>query len=118
MEQGMITIENKDSYGITWYEHGKPYFGSHRGMRFRLARNPMEDCFLTPPDKKGEAVFEAIIWPEPYCFEATPDALKTTATFPFDVEGKEKMVAWLNEQYAARFEEWEEARANISRRRI
>ncbi|MCM1179777.1 MAG: hypothetical protein NC347_05950 [Clostridium sp.] len=111
MEREIITIQNKDSYGITWYEHAQPYFGSHRGMRFRLARNPMENCFLASPDKKGEAVFEAIIWPEPYCFEATPDELKTTATFAFDAKGKEQMVAWLNEQYASRFDEWEETRA-------
>lgn len=107
MEREIVKIENKDSYGITWYEHGQPYFGSHRGMRFRLARNPMDDCFLTPPDKKSEAVFEAIVWPEPYCFEATPDEQKTTETFPFDMEGKEQMVAWLNKQYEERFDEWE-----------
>lgn len=110
MEQEIIRIQNKDSYGITWYEHAQPYFGSHRGMRFRLARNPMENCFLTPADKKGEAVFEAVVWPEPYCFEKTQDELKTMAEFPFDEEGKEQMIAWLNEQYESRFEEWEAVR--------
>lgn len=111
MEKEIVGIENKDSYGITYYEHGQPYLGSHRGMRFRLARNPMEDVFLTPPDKKGEAVFEATVWPEPFCYEVTPDEQKTTRTFPFDMEGKEQMVAWLNEQYETRYEEWETVRA-------
>lgn len=111
MGEKIIPIENKDSYGISWYEHGQPYLGSHRGMRFRLSRNPMDDVALAPPDKKGEAVFEAIIWPEPFCFEATPDEQKTTQTFPFDEEGKEQMIAWLNEQYETRFEEWETVRA-------
>lgn len=111
MGEKIISIENKDSYGISWYEHGQPYLGSHRGMRFRLSRNPMEDVALAPPDKKGEAEFEAIIWPEPFCFEATPDEQKTTETFPFDEAGKEQMVAWLNEQYETRFEEWEAVRA-------
>lgn len=111
MGEKIIPIENKDSYGISWYEHGQPYLGSHRGMRFRLSRNPMEDVALAPPDKKGEAEFEAIIWPEPFCFEATPEEQKTTEKFPFDEAGKEQMVAWLNEQYETRFEEWEAVRA-------
>lgn len=109
MEKNIIKIENKDSYGLTWYEHAQPYFGSHRGMRFRLARDPMEDCALTPPEKKSPAVFEAIIWPEPFCFEATDESEKIRATFPFDMEGKEQMIAWLNEQYETNYEKWEAA---------
>lgn len=111
MEKEIIRIENKDSYGITYYEHGQAYLGAHRGMRFRIARSPMEDVFLTPPDKKGEAVFEATVWPEPFCYEATMEEAKTTETFPFDAEGKEQMVTWLNEQYETRYDEWEAVRA-------
>lgn len=110
MEQNILKIENKDSHGLTYYEHAQPYFGSHCGMRFRLARDPMEDVFLTPPDKKGEAQFEAIIWPEPFCFEATPDEEKTTAYFPFTDEGKEAMIQWLNEQYVEQLARWDEVR--------
>lgn len=105
-EKKLTKILNKDSYGLTWYEHAQPYFGSYRGMRYRIARSPMEDVFLTPPDQKGEAEFEVIIWPEPFCFEATEDEKKTTKTFPFTVEGKEQMIDWLNEQYESRIEEW------------
>ena len=111
MDNKIIRIENKASYGITWYEHAQPYFGSHRGMRFRLARNPMEDVSLTPADKKGEAVSEAIVWPEPFSFDNTPDEQKTSKTFSFDEEGKLQMIDWLNEQYETRFEEWEKVRA-------
>lgn len=111
MEKKIVKIQNKDSYGITYYEHGQPYLGSHRGMRFRLARNPMEDVALKPQDQKGEAVFEAVVWPEPFCYEATSDDKKVTATFPFDTEGKEQMIAWLNEQYETRYDEWEAVRA-------
>jgi hypothetical protein len=109
----MEKIKNKDSYGLTWYEHGQPYFGSHAGMRFRLARDPMEDCALTPPEKKGEAVFVATIWPEPYCYEATPEEKKISAQFPFTVEGKEAMVDWLNAQYESRQEDWQDATAGV-----
>lgn len=111
MENNIAKIESKDSYGITYYEHGQAYLGSHRGMRFRLNRDPMEDVALTPADKKGEAVFSATIWPEPFCFEKTPDEQKTTKPFAFDMQGKEEMIAWLNEQYESRYEEWERVRA-------
>ena len=111
MADKFVKIENKDSYGITYYEHAQPYLGSHRGMRFRIARNPMEDVALVPKEKKGEALFEAIIWPEPYCFEMTPEEQKSIATFPFDEEGKIAMIDWLNEQYESRYEEWESVRS-------
>ncbi len=111
MEEKIIPIENKASYGISWYEHGIPYYGSHRGMRFRIARDPMEDVALKPPDKKGEALFQVIIWPEPYSFDATPEEQKTVETFPFDEAGKKQLVEWLNAQYAARYEDWEKVRA-------
>ena len=52
MAEQFVLIENKDSYGLTWYEHAQPYFGSHRGMRFRIARDPMDDVALAPADKK------------------------------------------------------------------
>ena len=95
MAEQFVLIENKDSYGLTWYEHAQP----------------MDDVALAPADKKGDADFVAIIWPEPYCFEATPEEKKTTNRFPFTMEGKEQMVAWLNEQYQTRFDEWEAVRA-------
>lgn len=111
MSEKLVKIENKDSYGLTWYEHAQPYYGSHRGMRFRIARQPMENVALVPADKKGEATFQVIIWQEPYCFEETPEEQKTTESFPFTEEGKEQLVAWLNEQYREQFDRWEKARA-------
>ena len=110
-ERTFIEIENKDSYGITWYEHAQAYYGSHRGMRFRIAREPMEDVSLAPADKKGEATFNITIWPEPYSFDNTPDEEKETAQFTFDDEGKKTMIAWLNEQYRKQFDRWEAVRA-------
>lgn len=41
----------------------------------------------------------------------TSDEIKTTKEFPFDLEGKQQMVDWLNEQYETRFDEWEKVRA-------
>ncbi len=112
-ENNTMKILNKDSYGLTWYEHAQPYLGSFRGMRYRIARDPMDDVFLTPADKKGEAEFEIIIWPEPYCFEETPEEQKTSARFPFTDEGKLEMIGWLNRQYEERIDEWEAAKGRF-----
>ena len=38
----------------------------------------------------------AVIWPEPFAYEKTQDALKTTQLFPFSEEGKAQVIEWLN----------------------
>lgn len=68
------------------------YTGSFKGMRYRI--------------KKEEDAFEAVVYPEPYCYEATPEEKKTRATFPFTEEGRSSIVDWLNDQYASRLTEW------------
>lgn len=71
------------------------YTGSFKGMRYRVA--------------KAEDQFEAFVYPEPYCFEATPDENKVKNTFPFTEEGRESVVNWLNDQYDSRKTEWDSA---------
>lgn len=71
------------------------YTGSFRGMRYHL--------------QKKEEQLEAVIYPGPYCFEATPEEKKTKSRFPFTKEGREAMIGWLNEQYSLRKEEWDAA---------
>lgn len=71
------------------------YKGSFRGMRYHLERIGEE--------------FEAVIYPEPFCFEATPDEKKSKSRYPFTETGREAMLDWLNEQYALRKEEWDAA---------
>lgn len=58
---------------------------------------------------KSEDQFEAVVYPEPYCFEATPDENKVKNTFPFTEEGRESVVNWLNDQYDSRKAEWDSA---------
>ena len=76
------------------------YTGSYQGMRYRLC-------------KKGEGeekFLEAVIYPEPFCFEVTAEEEKEARDFPFTKEGFDGAVAWLNEQYEAQKERWEKAR--------
>ncbi|HIX14355.1 MAG TPA: GNAT family acetyltransferase [Candidatus Hungatella pullicola] len=69
--------------------------GSIKGMRYRV--------------KKEEEGLEAVVYPEPFCFEATSEEKKTRKMFPFSEEGRQQVIDWLNEQYEERKEEWESA---------
>ena len=59
--------------------------GSFQGMRYLL--------------KKKEDQLIAIIWPEPFCYEVTPEEEKISHEFDLTLEGKSKAVCWLNEQF-------------------
>lgn len=69
------------------------YTGSMGGMRYWV--------------KKEDEQFKAAVYPEPYCYEATPEERKTRAEFEFTPEGREAVIEWLNTQYESRKTEWE-----------
>ena len=66
-------------------------------MRYRMIRS----------GEKPDFRITAWVWPEPYCFEATPEEKKTTAEFPFTEEGRIQAIDWMKEQYDSRREEWD-----------
>ncbi|WP_077611860.1 GNAT family acetyltransferase [Clostridium sp. Marseille-P2415] len=68
------------------------YTGSMKGMRYRV--------------KKGDEGLEAFVYPEPYCYEATPEEQKIKAVFPFSEEGREQAVDWINRQYEEKQTIW------------
>ena len=73
----------------------RPFTGSFAGMRYRLRKKTIK------PDGGGEdeIFLEACVYPEPYCFEATPEEEKVYKEFPFTDGGFEEAVAWLNEMH-------------------
>ncbi len=85
-------------YTIGYYEYGEAYYGSENGLRYRVAREPLENVRYTPPEKRGEAVLLASVWPEPYGYGATDESLIRNHEFPFSREGLEEAVKWLQEQ--------------------
>ena len=38
-------IKENDIYSLIHYEYGLPYSGDYNGMRYRIARNPLERVF-------------------------------------------------------------------------
>ena len=101
-----MAIELKSFFPLSHYEYGEAYFGSYKGMRYRLAREPLENVKFTPLDKRGPATLMATVWPEPNSYAHTDDSLKTTENFEASQEGLEKAVQWINDQYTSREREW------------
>lgn len=66
------------------------YAGSHGGMRYMLQ---MEDSRM-----------KATVYPEPYCWEATPEEQKQSEIFAYTQEGVGEMVAWLNRMYREQYQ--------------
>ena len=71
------------------------YYGSYKGMQFSLYKSDDE--------------LIAVTYPQPFCFSATEDCLKTFKHFPFTNDGRTLAIEWFNEQYDSRKKEWEEA---------
>ncbi len=65
----------------------EPFSGSHCGMRY----------YLTLTDER----LTVYLYPEPWCFEATPEDQKERNDFPFTQEGLDEAVVWINERFEA-----------------
>ena len=74
----------------------EPFSGSHNGMRY----------YMNGDDGKSSTTFTVWVYPEPWCFEQTPDEEKESATFPLSDEGMDQAVSWLYERYEAEKERW------------
>lgn len=61
------------------------FCGSHGTMRYMLC--------------KADDKLQASVYPEPYCWEATPDEQKQSEFFELSDEGVEQAVAWINQKY-------------------
>ncbi len=64
----------------------EPYTGSHAGIRYYLC--------------SGDDKLRACVYPEPWCFEATPDEDKTWKEFAFSPEGLSEAIEWINSNAA------------------
>ena len=94
-------IPRSSLWGLAHYTYGEAYFGSCKGMRYRVARDPLENVSFAPAEKQREAVIRASVWPEPYAYAKTDPSARIEETFPFSEEGMDAACAWLNGQYAA-----------------
>lgn len=93
------------------YIKKQKWTGSYRGMRFMLHKvieKQQEE--VDGETKEVELVrLEAVIWKEPYSYEATVEEGKTRQRFEFSDEGREMAITWLEQEYDNRQEEWKQA---------
>ncbi len=95
-----MAIEKQTFFNLRHYEYGEAFFGSYKGMRYRLAREPLENVFFTPVDQRDpEARLMATVWPEPYSYFDTEDEKKISEKFEITEEGFEEAIAWINAQF-------------------
>ncbi len=94
---------------INFYKKGNPYYGSLRGMRYRLIKTREE---AGEGEEAPDPEFTLSIWPEPLCFEDTAPELIRTFTFPYDEEGRRAAVDKVNEMYQAEKAYWNDREEN------
>lgn len=93
-----MEIKAEELYGFGHYMYGEAYYGSSGKMRFRVAREPLENVFFKSTQEQMDAEFKAEVWYTPFCYEKTPDTEKTLKMFPFTPDGLVDIVRWLNER--------------------
>lgn len=78
------------------------FSGSYCGMRYLLEKGERTVTEATETEPaQSEPVIRAVIWPEPYGYEATAEEKKHGHDFPFSQAGIDEAVAWLNEEHQA-----------------
>lgn len=99
---GAGRISRAELFPFVHYEYGEAYYGSCGNMRYRIAREPLQNVHYTPSDKRGEASLRVVVWNGPYGYSATDDALKTEKLFSFSEEGLQQAAEWLDQQAVVR----------------
>ncbi len=82
-------VEKRNMMPLNFFKK-EAYTGSSGGMRYRIEG-------IAGEDGKKPVWLEAVIYPEPYCYEMTPEESKTRRRFPFEEESLEEIRNWLNE---------------------
>lgn len=86
MEHSYFTLKGQISLAFLKKSN---FTGSYRKMRYNL--------FI----KENQLI--AATYPQPYCWECTPEEQKTCQSFEVSNDGLDAAVAWLNEAYEKNF---------------
>lgn len=84
---------------LNFLSYGGIQTGDHKGMRYRMLR----------VGEKPDFQIEACVWPEPYCYDVTPEEEKQRAQFPFTEEGRKEAIGWMRARYEEERERWDQA---------
>lgn len=91
----------KSLYDIKSFYNKKAVLkASYGGMRYQIRQT----------EKEEQKVLQAVIWPEPFCFEQTAETEKEQKLFPYTEEGLDAVYDWLCRRYEEERERFEHAR--------
>lgn len=90
-------ITSKEILSFNFYTYKQPFTGSDHGMRYRIVRQEIKPEEETE-GAKPTLIFHVSVWKEPYAYDCTPAEEIQNQDFPFDEEGYEQVLVWLNEK--------------------
>lgn len=91
-----MSVVREDIFTLRYFDYGEAFTGSSDNLRYRIAREPLENIAFTP-EKKAEGKLRATVYPEPYSYEKTPDEQKAVRDFEHSEEGLCEAINWINE---------------------
>ncbi|MDD3222425.1 MAG: hypothetical protein EOM34_05200 [Clostridia bacterium] len=95
-------IQIKDIMPISFLKK-EPFTGSYLGMRYRIEKTEVP---VAEDSEEKKTILEVCIWPQPFCYDKTPEENKTRNQFEFTPEGLSSSVDWLNLMYSEKKEGW------------
>ncbi len=84
-------MERSDLLSLKFYEKS-PFTGSVGNLRYRVEKAEIE---IDGSERKEKKLL-ATIWPGPFAFANTDDALKTSEYFAFSEDGLNDIADWIN----------------------
>ena len=88
-----MSVLRSDIFNFNYFNYGETFFGSDCGKRYSLARVKITD----EADSSERKILRAFCWPEPLCFEATPEEKRQMKDFEFNEDGVVAAIEWINE---------------------
>ena len=52
-------VTRQELWGLSHYYYGEAYFGSYKGMRYRVAREPLKNVSFASEEEKADARIKA-----------------------------------------------------------
>lgn len=85
------------------YLKKEAFTGSYQGMRYRMKK---VDIPVSENSEETMTRLSVHVWPQPFCFDKTEDALKTEQLFDFSSNGINRAVDWLNDMFINDKKRW------------
>ncbi|MDE6566930.1 MAG: hypothetical protein K2K70_04240 [Lachnospiraceae bacterium] len=98
--------DRKSLYDIAEFYRKKAVLNaSYQGMRYQIRRKTWME------GEQEQNCLLATVWPEPYCYDKTPEEKRETKEFPYEEESLDQIHVWLCERYESNQEYWEQSRS-------